>query len=117
MARNRDHVRLSSIELLPREADEDVSWIIDQIVVRRGMTQFDGYAALKERLDAKGIKAPAFSSFNRFILDIRENGVPPRYRPTAPDATPSGRDVTGLLALIDSRIELALAHRFPREGR
>jgi hypothetical protein len=99
--------RIGSIKLLPAEADEDVAWALDQVVSRESMTQRAAFAALNDRLSRKGLTPTTSSSFNRLVIEVRVHGIPPRYRlPTTPDSR-----IDALTALIDSRIEAALAKR------
>ncbi|MBB4016722.1 hypothetical protein GGR16_001728 [Chelatococcus caeni] len=62
MARGRG--RLSSIDLLPPEAEEDVAWAFAQLRERK-MTQEEIREQLNLRLKLKGIDAISSSAFNR----------------------------------------------------
>lgn len=101
-------MRIKSFKLLPETADEDVAWAIDQCVTRQSLTQVKAYEGLKARLAARGIAPPKFSSFNRLVVEFREQGVPARYR-VVPKAAPD--PMAELIALIDARIEAALKRR------
>ncbi len=56
--------RLSSIDLLPPEAEEDVVWAFGQLRARK-MTQEDIREAFNLRLKMKGLEAISASAFNR----------------------------------------------------
>ncbi len=56
--------RLSSIDLLPDEAAEDVTWAVSQLALRKE-TQEEIREQLNERLEAKGIEGISRSAFNR----------------------------------------------------
>lgn len=71
--RHRGRGRLSSIELLPSEADDIVVWASQELAKRERM-QTEIYAEFRDRLIAlqgeQGLAfdVPAFSSFNRFSI-------------------------------------------------
>ena len=71
--RHRGRGRLSSIELLPAEADDIVVWASRELAGRE-RTQLDIYADFRDKLIAlqgeQGLAfdVPAFSSFNRFSV-------------------------------------------------
>lgn len=109
-------MRLKAFKLLPEAADADVAWAVDQCVTRESMTISAAFAELQRRLAAKGISSPAFSSFHRLIQELRDTGVPPRYRlqkAAAAAELPAGL-LAALTELVDQRIEHALQRR---EGR
>ena len=56
--------RLSSIELLPEEAQEDVVWASAELNARK-RTQLDILAEFNERLSLKGLGPISLSAFNR----------------------------------------------------
>lgn len=71
--RRRGRGRLSSIDLLPAEADDIVVWASRELATRE-RTQLDIYADFKQRLiglqgeQGLSFDIPAFSSFNRFSI-------------------------------------------------
>lgn len=85
--------RLSSIHLLPREADELVGAAIDAAIVRRHQPQIGALKTLNEGLAAMGIEPVAKSSWARFLARIAEEGIPPRWRRHCDDGA-AGENVT-----------------------
>lgn len=75
MAERPGRGRLSSIDLLPEEAEEVVSWAAEELAARQ-RTQIDIYAEFKTRLIALqgqfglGFDIPSFSSFNRHAVRL-----------------------------------------------
>lgn len=63
--------RLSSIDLLPAEAEEDVAWAVSEIKSRNRL-QEDIRDELNLRLLAKGISPISRSAFNRYSLWIAQ---------------------------------------------
>lgn len=61
--------RLSSIDLLPEEAADDVAWAVQQLAAR-SRTQEDIRFELNDRLEAKGIEGISASAFNRRAVKI-----------------------------------------------
>lgn len=59
--------RLSSIDLLPEEAADDIVWACQQLAERK-RTQADILFDLNDRLEAKGLDAVSRSAFNRRAL-------------------------------------------------
>lgn len=59
--------KLSSIDLLPEEAEEDVIWALEQLRERK-MPQVLILVALNDRLVAKGITPISKSSFSRYAV-------------------------------------------------
>lgn len=59
--------RLSSLDLLPQEAEEDVTWAFGQLRSRK-MTQEDIREALNLRLRMKGLEPISSSAFNRAAI-------------------------------------------------
>lgn len=69
-ARKEDRIgrgRLSSIDLLPEEADEDVAWALEQLRAR-DLPQNTILMEFNERLADKGIDAVSKSSWNRYSV-------------------------------------------------
>ena len=66
--------RLSSIDLLPEEAEEDVVWALEQLRARN-LPQTVILAEFNERLADKGIEAISKSSWSRYAVlkRIRED--------------------------------------------
>lgn len=56
--------RLSSIDLLPEEARDDVIWAMEQLAART-RTQADILFEFNDRLEAKGLEPISSSAFNR----------------------------------------------------
>ena len=56
--------RLSSIDLLPEEAQDDILWALGELNQRQ-RTQADILFELNDRLEAKGFEAISKSAFNR----------------------------------------------------
>ncbi len=73
MARRKGRGRLSSIDLLPEECSEAITWAAQELA-KRERTQVDIYAEFKEKLIAVqgalglGFDIPSFSSFNRHAI-------------------------------------------------
>ncbi|WP_336801547.1 DUF3486 family protein [Kaistia sp. MMO-174] len=61
--------RLSSIDLLPEEASDDIVWACEQLGFRT-RSQTDILFELNDRLEAKGIEAISRSAFNRKALRL-----------------------------------------------
>lgn len=59
--------RLSSIDLLPEEAGDEIVWACQQLAERK-RTQADILFELNDRLEAKGLEAVSKSAFNRKSL-------------------------------------------------
>lgn len=59
--------RLSSIDLLPEEAEEDVVWALEQLRDRK-LSQVVILVGLNDRLVAKGIEPVSKSAFNRYAV-------------------------------------------------
>lgn len=59
--------QLSSIDMLPEEADDDIIWAIDELRARRLM-QSAIFMEFNERLADKGLGPISKSAFNRFSL-------------------------------------------------
>ncbi|MBN9504933.1 MAG: DUF3486 family protein [Altererythrobacter sp.] len=59
--------RLSSIDLLPEEAEEDVVWALEQLRDRK-QSQVVILVGLNDRLVAKGIEPISKSAFNRYAV-------------------------------------------------
>lgn len=59
--------RLSSIELLPEEADADIAWANEQLRERK-LPQTVIFTEFNERLADKGIEPISKSSFNRYAV-------------------------------------------------
>lgn len=59
--------RLSSIDLLPAEADRDVAWAVEQLA-DRSRTESDILAELNDRLEVIGCEPISRSAFNRFSI-------------------------------------------------
>lgn len=57
--------RLTAMDLLPPEANEDIAFARSAVADRR-QTLVDIYLAFSERLLSKGIKAPSHSAFHRW---------------------------------------------------
>ena len=69
-ARKEDRIgrgRLSSIDLLPEEADEDVAWALEQLRAR-DLPQNTILMEFNERLADKGIDAVSKSAWNRYSV-------------------------------------------------
>lgn len=60
----RGRGRLSSLEMLPEEAQDDIVWALGQLNERK-RTQADILFELNDRLDVKGIPEVSRSAFNR----------------------------------------------------
>ncbi|TCP88929.1 uncharacterized protein DUF3486 [Rhizobium sp. PP-CC-2G-626] len=65
----RGRGRLSSLEELPEEAQDDVIWAIGQLNERR-RTQADILFELNDRLEVKGVGAISRSAFNRRAMRL-----------------------------------------------
>ena len=65
----RGRGRLSSLEELPEEAQDDVIWAIGQLNERR-RTQSDILFELNDRLEVKGVSAISKSAFNRRAMRL-----------------------------------------------
>lgn len=61
--------RLSSLDLLPEEARDDVLWAIGELN-KRERTQSDIHFELNDRLEAKGIETISRSAFNRKAMRL-----------------------------------------------
>jgi len=61
--------RLSSLDLLPEEATDDVIWACEQLALRT-RTQSDILFELNDRLEAKGIEPISRSAFNRKAMRL-----------------------------------------------
>lgn len=61
--------RLSSLDLLPDEAQDDVIWAVGQLN-RRDRTQSDIHFELNDRLQAKGLETISRSAFNRASMRL-----------------------------------------------
>lgn len=61
--------RLSSIDLLPEEARDDVLWAIQELNKRR-RTQADILFEFNDRLEAKGLEPVSSSAFNRKAMRL-----------------------------------------------
>lgn len=59
--------QLSSIDLLPDEAQDDIVWACEQLDERR-RTQTDILFELNDRLEAKGLAGISKTAFNRFSV-------------------------------------------------
>ena len=109
--RNR---RLSSVDRLPAEADDILAWAVAQVQERR-MAQLAVVKEINKRLAELGLGAISKSAFNRFVLRIEEEGLPPRLQEAAkPIVTACGSSglpagvEAALITLIDQRLELML---------
>jgi hypothetical protein len=65
--------RLSSIDLLPEEAEPDIAWAFEEIKARRH-PQLQILAELNKRLADRGIKGLSKSAFNRKVLWLIGHG-------------------------------------------
>lgn len=61
--------RLSSIDLLPEEAADDIVWACEQLY-QRERTQADILFELNDRLEAKGLEPVSKSAFNRKAMRL-----------------------------------------------
>lgn len=61
--------RLSSIDLLPEEAEADVAWAMQELRERK-RTQVEIHAEFNERLAEHGIEPVSLSAFNRHALRV-----------------------------------------------
>lgn len=61
--------RLSSIDLLPEEASDDIVWACQQLAART-RTQSDILFELNDRLEAKGLEPISRSAFNRRAMRL-----------------------------------------------
>ena len=61
--------RLGSIDLLPEEAADDVTWAVQQLAARN-RTQEDIRFEFNDRLEAKGIEGISASAFNRRAVKL-----------------------------------------------
>lgn len=61
--------RLSSIDLLPEEAQDDIVWACQQLHMRQ-RTQTDILFELNDRLEAKGLEGISRSAFNRKAMRL-----------------------------------------------
>ena len=59
--------RLSSIDLLPEDADDDVAWALEQLRERK-MLQVEILVEFNRRLEAKGIDPISPSSWGRYAI-------------------------------------------------
>jgi hypothetical protein len=62
--------RLSSLELIPDHAQDDIVWAVGELNQRQ-RTQTEIHAELNERLAAKGVNPVGWHSFNRRALKLR----------------------------------------------
>lgn len=67
--RRRGRGRLSSIDLLPEEAEGAVAWAMGELR-ERARTQIEIHAEFNERLGALGIEPISLSAFNRHSLRL-----------------------------------------------
>lgn len=65
--RRKGRGRLSTIDMLPEEADEDVSWALEQLR-ERSLPQNVILLEFNERLADKGIEQVSKSTFNRYAV-------------------------------------------------
>lgn len=61
--------RLSSIDLLPEDAADDITWAVQQLAARQ-RTQADILFELNDRLEAKGLDGISSSAFNRRAIKL-----------------------------------------------
>ncbi|WP_018701412.1 DUF3486 family protein [Amorphus coralli] len=61
--------RLSSIDLLPEEAEDDIVWACQELAARK-RTQEDIRFELNDRLEAKGLEGISKSAFNRKAMRL-----------------------------------------------
>lgn len=66
--------RLSSLDLLPDEARDDLFWAIGQLNMRE-RTQADILFELNDRLEAKGIETVSRSAFNRKAMRLAKRTI------------------------------------------
>ena len=88
--------RLSSIDQLPEEAQEDVTWAVGELN-RRQRTQADILFELNDRLTAKGVDPVSKSAFNRTSMRLaamssRLNEARRIFEGLAPQFTPERVD-------------------------
>lgn len=69
MIEQRGRGRLSSLDLLPEEAQDDLIWACQQLAERQ-RTQADILFEFNDRLEVKGIDAVSKSAFNRKAIRI-----------------------------------------------
>lgn len=69
MTEQRGRGRLSSLDLLPEEAQDDLIWACQQLAERQ-RTQADILFEFNDRLEAKGIERVSKSAFNRKAIRI-----------------------------------------------
>lgn len=69
MIEERGRGRLSSLDLLPEEAQDDLVWACQQLAERQ-RTQADILFEFNDRLEAKGIERVSKSAFNRKAIRI-----------------------------------------------
>lgn len=69
MTEQRGRGRLSSLDLLPEEAQDDLIWACQQLAERQ-RTQADILFEFNDRLEVKGIDAVSKSAFNRKAIRI-----------------------------------------------
>lgn len=69
MNEQRGRGRLSSLDLLPEEAQDDLIWACQQLAERQ-RTQADILFEFNDRLEAKGIEHVSKSAFNRKAIRI-----------------------------------------------
>jgi len=79
--------RLSSIDLLPEEAEPDIAWAFEEIKARR-MPQTAILAELNKRLADRGLGGLSKSAFNRKVLWLIGHG----------EAILRAREIAGVLA-------------------
>jgi hypothetical protein len=97
--------RLSSIELLPPEADEALAWAVS-VIRQRCMAQVAITRELNRRLAALGLGPVSNSSLNRFVARLDAGEAMPRLQ--ASPAVLAEPLRSALVTLIDERIALAL---------
>ena len=87
MASRARRGRLSSIDLLPEEAEPDIAWAFEEIKARR-MPQLQILAELNKRLADRGLGKLSKSAFNRKALWLIGHG----------EAILRAREIAGVLA-------------------
>lgn len=109
--------RLSSIDLLPEEAQDDILWALGELNQRQ-RTQTDILGELNDRLAAKGLETISRSAFNRQSMKLaaRSRRLAERqsiYATIAPKLTPESVSQTDLVlgeflkTLIDELLDSA----------
>lgn len=79
--------RLSSIDLLPEEAESDIAWAFEEIKARK-MPQLQILGELNKRLADRGLRGISKSAFNRKVLWLVGHG----------EAILRAREIAGVLA-------------------